>query len=228
MGAAVLDQQVDLAALEAAVQGFCAGFDAGVLTATEAADLVVRLTVLERRVAAVKGRSARRVEISSAWRHAGHRSMAEWLAARTGDPVGVSVGVLDTAKKLDALPATAEAVASGQVSLAAAREIGGAVAADPTAEVKFLAMATGGSGHRELVDSAAKVRQARLQARRFARTHTDADAARRVRPEGLGAGRRDVRARHRCPVPNSPPPRPPRIRRGRRRRRRHDGKPDER
>ena len=197
MGTAVLDQAVeehavkehavDLAALEAAAEGFCGGFDADRLTASQAADVLARVTVLERRMAAVKGRAARRVEISSVWQHAGHRSMADWLAARTGDPVGVSVGVLDMAKKLETLPATADALASGDVSLAAAREIAGAVAADPTAEAGLLAVATSGSGHRELVDSAARVRRAaasaedeaarheRLRARRFARTHTDAD-----------------------------------------------------
>ena len=195
MGTAVLDQGVDagldpafdLASLEAAVVGFCVGFDPAVVTATEAGEVVARLTVLERRLGLVKGRAARRVETSSLWRHAGHRSMADWLAAKTGDPAGVSHGLLDTARKLELLPATAEAVAAGQVSLAAAREIAGAVAADPGAEAGLLAVAALGGSHRELVDEAAKVRRAavsaddeaarhaRLRVRRFARTHTDPD-----------------------------------------------------
>ncbi len=70
--------------------------------------------------------------------------------------------------------------------MAAAREIAGAVAVDPGAEAGLLAVARHGD-HRRLVDRAAKVRQAarsaedeaakhaRLRARRFARTHTDAD-----------------------------------------------------
>ena len=94
--------------------------------------------------------------------------------------------MLDTATKLEAVPATAEAFAAGQVSAAAAREIAGAVAVDPAAEAALLAVAAGGD-HRGLVDAAAAVRQAarsvedeaarhaRLRAKRYARTRTDAD-----------------------------------------------------
>ena len=120
------------------------------------------------------------------WKHAGFRTMAEWMAAHTGDPVPVLVGLLDTAKKLEGCPATAGAFAAGEVSVAAAREIAGAVAVDPSAERQLLAVAQAGD-HRRLVDTAARVRQAarsvedeaakhaRLRARRFVRTRTDAD-----------------------------------------------------
>ncbi len=150
MDLAVLDrgveQHVGLAALRAAVDGFCAGFDPEVVTATEAGEVLVELTRLERRLTAVKASAARRVDRSSMWRHAGHRTMAEWLAAQTGEPVGASAGLLDTAKKLELLPATAEALAAGDVSVAAAREIAAAVAADPRAEAGLLAVATVGRG----------------------------------------------------------------------------------
>jgi hypothetical protein len=52
----------------------------------------------------------------------------------------------------------AEAFAAGAVSVAAVREIAGAVAVDPTAEARLLAVATRGD-HRVLVDRAAQVRQ---------------------------------------------------------------------
>ncbi len=157
------------------------------LTASEAADAVRRLSVVERKVDGGRRRvPLQRVDGSSMWKHAGFRTMAEWMAAKTGDPVPVLAGLLDTAKKLGSCPATAEAFAAGEVSVAAAREIAGAVAVDPGAEAGLLAVARHGD-HRRLVDRAAKVRQAarsaedeaakhaRLRARRFARTHTDAD-----------------------------------------------------
>jgi hypothetical protein len=175
-----------LTAVEAAVTSFCQGFDPAVLSPTQAADAVDRLAVIERRVAAAKARAARRVESSSMWKHAGHRTAATWMAARTGDPVAATAGLLETARKLEACAATAEAFASGAVSAHAAREIAAAVAADPRAEANLLAVAAEGD-HQRLVDAAATVRRAarsaedeaarhaRLRARRFVRTRTDAD-----------------------------------------------------
>ncbi len=119
------------------------------LTASEAADAVRRLSIVERKVTAAKARAAQRVDGSSVWKHAGFRTMAEWMAARTGDPVPVLTGLLDTAKKLGSCPATAEAFAAGEVSVAAAREIAGAVAVDPGAEAGLLAVARHGD-HRRL------------------------------------------------------------------------------
>ncbi len=188
MGTAVLETRAigDLASAEAAVDAFCGGFVPDVLTASQAADAVRRLSALERKVVAAKGRAARRVDVSSMWKHAGHRNAAEWMASQTGDPVGAAASLLDTAKRLEGCPATADAFAAGEVSAAAAREIVGAFAVDPTAEAGLLAVATKGD-HRQLVDSAARVRQAarsaedeaakhaRLRARRFGRTRTDAD-----------------------------------------------------
>ena len=180
------EPRIDLAAVEAAVEAFCAGFDPAGLTASEAAEQVRRLAVVERKLTAAKANAAHRVDGSSVWKHAGFRTMAEWMAARTGDPVGVVVGLLDTTRKLESCPATADAFAAGEVSVAAAREIAGAVAVDRGAERQLLAIAQGGD-HRRLVDTAARVRQAarcaedeaarhaRLRARRFARTRTDAD-----------------------------------------------------
>jgi len=177
---------VSLALMEAVVARFCAGFDPGLLTASEASAVVPRLSVVERQITAARGSTARRVDGSSVWKHRGFRSSAEWMAATTGDAVSASAGLLAAARQLESLPATAEAFAAGAVSLQAAREIAGAVAVDPTAEAGLLAVAAKGD-HRQLVDSAARVRQAarsaedetarhaRLRARRFARTRTDAD-----------------------------------------------------
>jgi len=188
MGTAVFEAgpRGNLTTAEAALDAFCDGFDPALATASEAADVFARASVMERKMVAVKALAARRVESSSAWKHAGHRSMPEWMAARTGEPVSASAGLLDTARKLETVPATAKALAAGDVSIAAAREIAAAVAVDPNAEAQLLAVAADGD-HRQLVDNAAKVRQAarstedeatrhaRLRRRRFVRTRTDAD-----------------------------------------------------
>ena len=146
MGTAVLEAapRGDLTTAQTALDAFCAGFDPDRQTATEAADTLARLTVMERQITAARGRAARRVEISSSWKHAGFRTMADWMAAKTGEAVSASSGLLDTARKLESLPATADALAAGAVSLAAAREIAGAVAVDPTAEAQLLAVASQG------------------------------------------------------------------------------------
>jgi hypothetical protein len=153
MATAVVDTAVtvDLAGLEAAVEAFCAAFDPDVLTASDAADAVARLAVVERKIVAAKTGGARRVDQSSVWKHAGYRTTAEWMAAKTGDPVGAVVGLLDTAKKLEGCAATAEAFAAGEVLVAAAHEIAAAVAVDPTAEPRLLAVAQAGD-HRRLVE----------------------------------------------------------------------------
>ncbi len=160
--------------------------------------------------------------------------MPEWMAAKTGDPVPVLTGLLDTTKKLGSCPATAEAFAAGEVSVAAAREIAGAVAVDPGAEAGLLAVARHGD-HRRLVDRAAKVRQAarsgedeaakhaRLRARRFARTHTDADGLVILHagfaPKDWAPYAAALAARHRRRVhpgaTTGPPRRPPGLRRRR-------------
>ena len=48
------EPRADLAAVEAAVDAFCAGFDPAVMTASDAAEVVRRLAVVERKVVAVK------------------------------------------------------------------------------------------------------------------------------------------------------------------------------
>ena len=93
------------------------------LTATDAADAVRRLAVVERKVVAAKAQAVRRVDGSQIWRHAGFRTAAEWMAAQTGDTVGATTGLLDTVKKLDGCRATKAAFTAGDVSVAAAREI---------------------------------------------------------------------------------------------------------
>ncbi len=107
----------------------------------DAARLLELFAEAERLAAAGKALAARRVEETNLWRRSGHRSAASWLAATTGSSVGAAVGTLETARRLEALPATAEAQRAGRLSEAQAREIASAAAADPGAEAELLAAA---------------------------------------------------------------------------------------
>ena len=55
-----VEPRIDLAAVEAAVEAFCAGFDPAGLTASEAAEQVRRLAVVERKLTAAKANAAHR------------------------------------------------------------------------------------------------------------------------------------------------------------------------
>jgi hypothetical protein len=89
--------------------------------------------------AAVETLLARRVDETKVWTDSGHRSAAHWLAQTTGETVGSASRTLETARALDALPATADAFRAGQLSETQAAEITAAAGADPTAEHALLA-----------------------------------------------------------------------------------------
>jgi len=106
-----------------------------------AARLLKLFAEAERLAAAGKALMARRVEETNLWKHDGHRSAASWLAAATGSSVGTAIGTLETARRLEDLPTTAEAQRQGRLSEAQAREVASAAAVDPRAEADLLAAA---------------------------------------------------------------------------------------
>jgi hypothetical protein len=86
------------------------------LTGDQAADLVALFTQAERICAAVRTLAVRRVEETKVWQREGHRNAAQWFATKTGNSMGQAIGVLETARKLEELPATREAFATGRLS----------------------------------------------------------------------------------------------------------------
>ncbi len=118
-----------------------ASLEPGIFRADDAAHLVQLFAEAECLAAAGKALMARRVEETNLWRRDGHRSAAGWLAAATGSSVGSAVGTLEMARRLEALPATAEAQRAGRLSEAQAREISSAAALAPAAEAELLAAA---------------------------------------------------------------------------------------
>src|ERR1041385_6466783 len=88
---------------------FAARFDADLLQGTDAAAVVKQAAAIENMAVSIKAEAARRVAATHAHRRDGHRSAAHHLAHESGIGVGKAKQQLDTAEKLKALPATAEA-----------------------------------------------------------------------------------------------------------------------
>jgi 5-methylcytosine-specific restriction endonuclease McrA len=161
-----------------------AELDGDVLDVEAAKQLVDLFTRCERHVAAGRQVAARRVASAVNWKHAGHRSPAEWLAATTGVGVGEAGRALETARRLETLTATSDAFRSGEISEAQASEIAAAATVDPDAEAHLLETARGGASYRKVrdqcrettmraADDAARAR--RLHETRNARTYTGTD-----------------------------------------------------
>jgi len=129
-----------------------------VAQAKRAIDLCTRA---ERLVIASRNRLARRVERAVVWKRDGHRSAAHWLASATGTSVGSAMRSLDTARRLEDLPETADAFRAGELSEAQASEIAAAASLDPSAEGRLLDRARDGKSFREFRDDC---REAKLRA----------------------------------------------------------------
>ena len=96
---------------------------------------------IEKLAGAGKALAARRVADSNLWRGAGERSAAHWLARRSGTSIGNAMATIETAARLDELPAVDAAVRSGELSAVQANEIASAAAADPGAAAELVAVA---------------------------------------------------------------------------------------
>ena len=122
----------------AALERALGRLEPGTLDASGAKKLVDLFTRCERLSVAGRGMAARRVESGLSWKREGHRSAAHWLASTTGVSVGAASRSLQTARELEALPATAAAFRSGELSEAQASEIAATATLDPAAEARLL------------------------------------------------------------------------------------------
>jgi len=118
-----------------------AGFDPALVDGARAARLVEEFAAIERLAGAGRVLAARRVAESGAWKRDGDRSAAHWMARKTGTSVGAAVGTPETARRLEELPATEDALRTGLLSGPQAEEIASAAAADPDAEDQLLDVA---------------------------------------------------------------------------------------
>lgn len=152
----------------------------------QATRLVEIFTKGERLCSAGRALAARRVQVTNAWKAEGFRSAAEWFAAKTKSSQAAANDTLNTAEQIQSLPATREALVSGEISVEQASAITSAATVDPDAEGRLLDEASQSSLRRLQRDAhAARVAACREQAAqrekihagRYLRTWTSSDGA---------------------------------------------------
>ncbi|HUR23615.1 MAG TPA: DUF222 domain-containing protein, partial [Acidimicrobiales bacterium] len=131
--------------LREAMGRYAAGFDASLLSCADAAVVVAEAAVIENLAATVKGLAAARFAAGEGWKDAGARSAAAHLARSTGTSVRAASEVLETARRLQSLPALAAAARSGQLSGAQVAAVADAGVVDPSAEVGLVERARSSS-----------------------------------------------------------------------------------
>jgi uncharacterized protein DUF222 len=122
----------------AAVRSLVAGFEVDGLDAHEAAQVVEECAEAERLLAALRVLAAATLEDKALWRREGFRSVAAWMASKTGTAVGPAVATMEMAGLLADLPVVAEAFRSGRLSEVQAREIAAVASEVPDAEEQLV------------------------------------------------------------------------------------------
>jgi len=133
-----------LAELKRASQALADGLadaDPDLVTTAQAAEIVTLAAEVVRKAEAIRILFSRRAAQSTRWADEGHRNAASWLAATTKGSVGDARATIETAEALDVLPATAEALRHGDLSLAQVKEIASAARSHPQAEKDLLQVA---------------------------------------------------------------------------------------
>lgn len=124
------------------LRSLLADLDPDRLSGTDAARLLDGFAEIEKLASGGKLLAARRVESSNVWRRNGHRSAAAHVAEATGTALGPAINSLNTARQLQSLPTAEEAVRSGRLSEAQAREIAEAARLRPEAEGELVEAAS--------------------------------------------------------------------------------------
>jgi hypothetical protein len=114
------------------------GVDVDGLEVPEAVRLVEECAEAERVLGALRVVVTATLENKAVWRREGARSLAAWMAAKTGTAVGPAIATLEMAKFLEDLPALAAAFREGRLSEAQAREIAEVASQVPDAEEQLV------------------------------------------------------------------------------------------
>jgi hypothetical protein len=105
------------------VRSVVSGIDVDGLDVPDAVRVVEECAEAERLLAALRVVVTAALENKAAWRREGYRSVAAWMAAKTGTAVGPAIATLEMAKLLSDLPVLAAAFRGGLLSEAQAKEI---------------------------------------------------------------------------------------------------------
>jgi hypothetical protein len=134
---------------------FVVGLDPAALDGEQARELAEAFADGERVMAAGRTLAAGRVAEAGAWGE-GYRDAGAWLASVTGTTVGKARATIETAERLEQLPATEAALRAGRLSDVQAELVASAAAADPSAERQLL-IAARRNGVKGLKTEAARV-----------------------------------------------------------------------
>ena len=175
-----------LGQLREAVGRYAAGFDASLLSTQQAAVAVAEAAAIEKMAATVKALAAARAAGGGAWKGAGDRSAAHHLARTTGTSVGQASEAIETARRLEKLPAVAAAAKAGVLSAQQASAVSDAAAVDASCEARLIEKArTSSLGElreecsrtKAAARPDAEARRRAIHAQRYLRSFTDAEGA---------------------------------------------------
>ncbi|HZA27835.1 MAG TPA: DUF222 domain-containing protein [Actinomycetota bacterium] len=110
----------------------------------DAVSLLQELGRIENTCASARVLLCGRIAETKAWQEKGERSAAHFVARATRTTVARAAESLETAKRLEELPRTAEAFEGGRVSETQVREIASAASLSPSSEQELLHTATTG------------------------------------------------------------------------------------
>ena len=153
--------------LRSAMSEYATRFDPALVSASDAAGVVADAAGIKNMAATVEALAAARVAETELWKRDGDRSPAHQLARLTGTSVGQAQETLRVVRRLEDLPATAEAARRGELSAQQVAVITDAASANPDAEARLLEQScTSSLG--ELRDECArtKANECDLEARR--------------------------------------------------------------
>ncbi|MGH8985267.1 MAG: DUF222 domain-containing protein [Acidimicrobiia bacterium] len=126
-----------LSELRSAMSEFATRFDPALVSARDAECVLDDAAAIKNMAATVEALAAARVAETAVWRERGDRRAAHDLARRTGTTVGQAKEALETGRKLQDLPGTADAAKKGELSRQQAAAIADAASTDPDAEERF-------------------------------------------------------------------------------------------
>jgi hypothetical protein len=183
---------VKLGELESAMGTFASGFDAALLSASQAEGVMERATRIEHMAATVKALAAARVAETELWGVGGDKSPAHMLGRRSGTPVSQAAQELENAKRLASHPRTDAAARKGNLSPQQAAAITDAAEVDPKAEDDLLDLAEKASlgelrdeaGRRKAAATDPEERHKKIHDERHVRSWTGPDGRWKLSAEG--------------------------------------------
>ncbi len=121
----------DVIAARDVIKRFVGSFEPGLYSGKDAKTLVEVFSEVKQAATSGIMLAARRVEATHLHEQEGHKAAPTFLASITGESVGSAASMLETAKSIEAHPAIEEALKTGQLSEAKAKQIASAADARP-------------------------------------------------------------------------------------------------